>query len=167
MKLISARILHRYLGFFLAGIMTVYALSGIVLIYRKTDVFKVAHDIEKTLSVNLTEADLGRELKMRRFEVDSQDEHFLYFKNGSYNKASGVTKYTVYELPIILDKMAQLHKATTNSPIYWLNIFFGASLLFFALSSFWMFLPKSKTFKTGLKYSVIGAIIAITLVYMS
>ena len=28
------RIFHRYLGFFLAGIMAVYALSGIVLIFR-------------------------------------------------------------------------------------------------------------------------------------
>lgn len=167
MKPISARILHRYLGFFLAGIMTVYALSGIVLIYRKTDTFKIAHDIEKTLSVNLTEDGLGRELKIRRFEVDSQDEQFLYFKNGSYNKESGVTKYTVYELPIILDKMTHLHKATTNSPLYWLNIFFGSSLLFFALSSFWMFLPKSKTFKTGVKYSIGGAILAVVLVYLS
>ncbi|MBT5151546.1 MAG: hypothetical protein HOM43_04090, partial [Flavobacteriales bacterium] len=35
------RVLHRYLGYFLAGIMMVYALSGITLIFRKTDSFKV------------------------------------------------------------------------------------------------------------------------------
>ena len=36
----NMRIIHRYLGFFLAGIMAVYALSGIVLIFRDTNIFK-------------------------------------------------------------------------------------------------------------------------------
>lgn len=31
------RVYHRYLGFFLAGIMAVYAISGVVLIFRDTD----------------------------------------------------------------------------------------------------------------------------------
>ena len=167
MKPISARILHRYLGFFLAGIMTIYALSGIVLIYRKTDVFKIAHNVEDILPLNLNESSLGKALKMRRFKADSEDGEFITFKNGTYNKTSGAVKYTVYELPIVLDKMTHLHKATTNTPAYWLNIFFGASLLFFALSSFWMFLPKSKTFKTGLKVSIAGAVLAVVLIYLS
>ena len=34
------RVLHRYLGFFLAGIMAVYAISGVILIYRDTDFLK-------------------------------------------------------------------------------------------------------------------------------
>lgn len=167
MKPISARILHRYLGFFLAGIMTIYALSGIVLIYRNTNVFKLSHQIEDTLSLNLNADSLGKALKMRRFKADSEDGEFIYFKDGSYNKASGAVSYTQFELPVVLDKMTHLHKATTNSPIYWLNIFFGASLLFFALSSFWMFLPKSKTFKTGVKVSIAGAILAVVLIYLS
>jgi len=36
----SMRIYHRYLGFFLAGIMAIYALSGIVLIFRDTNFLK-------------------------------------------------------------------------------------------------------------------------------
>jgi len=167
MKPISMRILHRYLGFFLAGIMTIYALSGIVLIYRKTDVFKVAHYVEETLPLNLNESSLGKALNMRRFKADSEDSEFIYFKDGSYNKTSGAVSYTLYELPVVLDKMTHLHKATTSSPAYWLNIFFGASLLFFSISSFWMFLPKSKTFKIGVKYSIGGAILALFLIYIS
>ena len=31
------RVIHRYLGFFLAGIMIVYAIRGIVLTFRNTD----------------------------------------------------------------------------------------------------------------------------------
>ena len=34
------RITHRYLGYFLAGIMAVYAVSGVLLVYRDTDFLK-------------------------------------------------------------------------------------------------------------------------------
>jgi uncharacterized iron-regulated membrane protein len=37
---IKMRIIHRYLGFFLAGIMAVYAISGILLIFRETNFLK-------------------------------------------------------------------------------------------------------------------------------
>jgi uncharacterized iron-regulated membrane protein len=41
------RIFHRYLGFFLSGIMTVYALSGVVLIFRDSDFFKTGNKLLK------------------------------------------------------------------------------------------------------------------------
>jgi uncharacterized iron-regulated membrane protein len=34
------RIIHRYLGFFMAGIMVMYSVSGVVLVYRDTDFLK-------------------------------------------------------------------------------------------------------------------------------
>lgn len=166
MKTVSIRILHRYLGFFLAGIMLVYSLSGIVLIYRETDDFKVAQYIEKTITLNLHPSELGRELRIKKFKVDNESDELVYFKNGTYNKLNGEVKYTKMELPYLLDKLTHLHKATTNSPVYWLNIFFGVSLLFFALSSFWMFKPKSKTFKLGIRYSVAGVALALLLLFI-
>jgi uncharacterized iron-regulated membrane protein len=36
---LKVRIIHRYLGYFLAGIMTMYALSGSLLIFRRTNFF--------------------------------------------------------------------------------------------------------------------------------
>jgi len=163
-KKISARIIHRYLGFFLAGIMFVYGLSGVVLIYRTTDVFKIATPVEKTLKSNLNEAKLGQTLKIKRFKIDSEDESFIYFKKGKYHKETGLVNYTRMDLPLVLDKMEHMHKATTNSPLYWLNILFGASLVFFALSTFWMFIPKSKSFRVGLRYSIAG--VALTFVLL-
>ena len=49
------RILHRYVGFFLAGIMSVYALSGIVLIFRDGDTFKseIQHKVDLKLLVRI------------------------------------------------------------------------------------------------------------------
>ncbi len=47
------RVIHRYLGFFLAGIMFMYALSGITLTYRTTDTFKKEVLVEKTIEKGL------------------------------------------------------------------------------------------------------------------
>ena len=49
------RITHRYLGFFMAGIMAVYSLSGILMIYRDTDFLKKEKTYEKVFDKNLSE----------------------------------------------------------------------------------------------------------------
>jgi hypothetical protein len=160
------RIIHRYLGFFLVGIMIVYALSGVILIYRNTDFLKSDILIEKKLKPALQTAELGKALKIKNFKVDKTENKMRYFKNGTYNIETGVANYTVKELPTILKKMTQLHKATTKSKLYWLNIFFGASLLFFAVSSFWMFLPKTKTFRKGLYFTFGGIVLTLLLIFI-
>ena len=69
-------------------------------------------------------------LEIKGLSILKQEGSLLFFEDGTYNQATGETIYVKKELPFLLDKMTQLHKATTNSPIYWLNIFFGVSLLF-------------------------------------
>ena len=44
----TMRVFHRYLGFFLAGIMAVYSISGIVLIFRETEFLKSEKTVVKT-----------------------------------------------------------------------------------------------------------------------
>ena len=61
------RISHRYLGFFLAGIMAVYAVSGIVLVFRNTDFLKKEVQFEKTLATNLSGVEAGKKTKNQRF----------------------------------------------------------------------------------------------------
>lgn len=149
------RIWHRYLGFFLAGIMAVYSISGVVLIFRKTDFLKQEISYEKQLEKNISAENLGEALEMKNLAPTS-DGNLLRFEDGEYNMETGVATLTKKELPIVLDKMTHLHKATTNDPLYWLNIFFGFSLLFFVISSFWMFMPGSKIFKKGLYFTLGG-----------
>jgi hypothetical protein len=160
------RIVHRYLGFFLAGIMTVYALSGVLLIFRTTDFLKTENLENKKLQPSLTINEVGKALKIKDIELVKAENSIYYFKNGSYNKQTGAAQFTSKKLPFVLDKMTRLHKATTNEPLYWLNIFFGVSLLFFAISSFWMFLPKTKTFKKGLYYTLGGIILTLILLFI-
>lgn len=160
------RIIHRYLGFFLTGIMAVYALSGIAMIFRNTDAFKQKKEINKTLKADLAPEQLGKELRMRRFKVDKVEGDLYYFRDGIYNKASGEVQYTEKKLPILLDKMTHMHKATTDHPLFWMNIFFGVSLFFFVISTFWMFRPKTSTFRTGLYFTAGGIVLMVVMLWV-
>ncbi|WP_373517831.1 hypothetical protein [Pricia sp.] len=160
------RIIHRYLGFFLAGIMAMYALSGIVLIFRKTDFLKQEVREERELKPKLTTKELGKEIHITDLKVLKTDGDIVYFEKGKYNSASGAVVYSEKKLPLVLDNMTKLHKATTNSPVFWLNIFFGVSLLFFVVSAFWMFLPKTSVFKQGVYFSLAGILLTLILLFV-
>ena len=160
------RIIHRYLGFFLAGIMAIYAISGMILIFRNTDFLKKKVKIEKQIAANLPANRLGPVLKIKRFRVQKEEGNLIYFRNGTYDKTTGMAKYTKNELPFLLEKMTHLHKANTNHPLFFLNIFFGASLLFFVISAFWMFMPGTEIFKKGIWFSLAGIILTLILLFV-
>lgn len=157
------RITHRYLGYFMAGIMTIYAVSGVLLIYRDTDFLKKEKKYEKIIEKNLDEKALGKELKIKNFEIEKTEGTIFKFKQGTYNSVTGEAKYTKKELPFVLDRMTKLHKSQSKDKLSPLNVFFGICLFFFVISSFWMFNPKSKAFKRGIKFAVAGLVTAVIL----
>ncbi len=160
------RVYHRYLGFFLAGIMAMYAISGIVLIFRSTEAFKVEKLIEKKVSPTLNEEEIGKALKIKNFEIQKTEENKAYFKQGVLDKTTGIASYKVKQLPVILESMTKLHKANTNRPLFWLNIIFGLSLLFFVISAFWMFMPSTKIFRKGIFFTIGGIILTLMLLFI-
>ena len=159
------RVIHRYLGYFLAGIMAMYALSGIVMIFRETDFLKKEAIVEHQLEPDLTGGELSPKLRMA-VVIQKKEGDVLIFKDGSYDQKTGLATVKKMELPFVLEKMERLHKATTESPVYFLNIFFGASLLFFVLSAFWMYTPKMPIFKKGLYFSMAGIVLTLVLVFI-
>ena len=160
------RVYHRYLGFFLAGIMAMYAISGIVLIFRNTDTFKIEKTIEKKLPQNISHAQIGKTLKIKNFKVERTEGNKIYFEQGEMNKSTGIATYKVKELPVILESFTKLHKANTNRPLYFLNIIFGLCLLFFVISAFWMFMPSTKIFRKGVFFTIGGIILTIILLFV-
>lgn len=162
----TMRVYHRYLGYFLAGIMFVYGISGIVLIFRETQFLKSEKQIEKNLPPNLNQEELGKALRIRDFKIESVDGNTISFKQGSYNTETGIASYTSKELPFVLNKLTQLHKASTNQPLFFLNIFFGLSLLFFVVSSFWMFLPRTEMFRKGAFFALAGIVLTLILIFV-
>ena len=87
----------------------------------------------------------------------------VYFRNGTFDRNTGVARYTATQLPRVLEKMTQLHKATSKQPLFFLNIFFGLSLLFFVISAFWMFLPGTALFRRGLYFTLAGLVLTLIL----
>ena len=154
---------HRYLGFFLAGIMAVYAISGIVLTFRNTDFLREEVQINKTLEAGLTEEQLGRELQMRGFKVDKVEGELSYFRGGTYNTVTGEVDYVTKKQPWLIEKMNKLHKMHAGNPLFWLGVFFGVSLLFFSVSAFFMFKPSASIYKKGLYFAVAGFLLTVVL----
>lgn len=162
----TMRVWHRYLGFFLAGIMAVYAVSGIVLVFRNTDFLKRDYVIEKQVEPGLVSEELNEAIGLNSLEVSSIDGAIFTFQNGTYNSETGEANYTVKRLPLVLYKMTHFHKAKTGQPLYYLNIFFGFALLFFVISSFWMFLPSSKLFVKSMYFTVGGIVLTLILLFV-
>lgn len=162
----NMRIIHRYLGFFLAGIMAVYALSGIIMIFRDTDFLKQEIHLEKKVKPEASKEELGQLLGLRRLKVEKEEGETYFFKEGTYNKTTGEAQYTLKELPTAVEKMTHLHKAKSGDPLFFLNIFFGLSLLFFVVSSFWMFMPKTSVFRKGMYFTMAGIVLTLILLFI-
>lgn len=160
------RVFHRYLGFFLAGIMSIYATSGFMLILRDTDFLKQEKHMERILRPNLKSENLGRELRMRDLKVEKEAAGIILFKGGSYNESTGLAMYTSKDLPFFMEKLTRLHKAGTHDPLFFLNIFFAVSLLFFVVSAFWMFMPKTAIFKKGLYFTLAGIVLTLLMLFV-
>lgn len=120
---------------------------------------------EQQLEPNLTGGELSPKLRMA-LKVEKKEGDLLLFKDGTYNQKTGLATVKKMKLPFVLEKMERLHKATTNSPLFFLNIFFGASLLFFVLSAFWMYTPKMPVFKKGMYFAIRGIVLTLVLVFV-
>ena len=81
-------------------------------------------------------------------------------KNLDYNEVTGRLTYTQSKPPKVLGMMEKIHKAKSSDPLYFLNIFFGVSLLFFVLSSYWMFLRQTAIFKKAIYFTLAGLLLA-------
>ncbi len=159
------RIYHRYLGFFLAGIMAVYAFSGVIMIFRDTKFLKKETKVEKQFEPGLSAEALGKATRVRNLKFTALNGDVQSFKEGTYNVKTGATSYTMTSLPKLVEKLNHLHKATTKDPLFYLNIFFGVSLLFFVISSFWMFMPKTSIFKKGMYFTLAGIVLTLIMLF--
>jgi len=160
------RIIHRDIGFFIVGLVIIYSLSGIVLIYRDTDFLKHELKIEKKLSPGIAAADLGNALKLRDLKILKTEGELILFTNGSYNMSSGLAEYTTKELVFPLNKLTGLHKSASKNPVHWFNLLFGILMLLMAISSLWMFKRSSKLFKRALVVSGGGIIVTLLLLFL-
>lgn len=160
------RVLHRDIGFLTIGLTLVYALSGVLLIYRNTGLLKMERIEEKQLVANLTGNDLGQQLRIRNFKVEREDEETIYFKDGFYDVVTGKSVVTrkVYIPPF--DKLVDLHKITGTHKMSVLALVYGFMLCFLAVSSLFMFKLGSRKSKRGIAMIALSIIITVAIVVL-
>ena len=158
--------LHKDIGYLIVGFVVIFCLSGIALIYRNTDFLKHTVTIERSLKSNLTNEELGGELRMRDFKVDREEGNRIIFQNGSYDRATGMAVYETKEIIFPFNKFIELHKVNGSSGIHWFTLIFGILLLFMAISSFWMYRAGTKNFKRGLVFTFLGIVISLVVLLL-
>ena len=158
--------LHRDVGSFIIGLIFIFTLSGIVFIYRDQDFLKQETRIEKTVSPNIKPSDLGAALKIKDLKITRTAGETLYFKNGSYNTATGAASYSSQELPFLLKKFSDIHKSNSQNPVHWITTIFGVLLLFLAISSMWMFKKGTKLFRRGIIIAGAGILFTMLLFFL-
>lgn len=157
------RTLHRDIGFFAFGLIVIYILSGIALIYRDTDFLKREVTVERQLKPNMEIGDVGIELRMREVKVTKTEGDVITFQNGTYNKTSGAAVFTSKEVMFPLNKVINFHKAISGKATHWFNLVFGFVFLFLAISSLWMFKANTKTFRRGMILVGVGIVFTVAL----
>lgn len=157
------RYLHNKIGFFIVGLVIIYSLSGLIQTYRDTDFLKheVAHEMQ--VAPNLTESQLGPNLKIRNLKVSKTEGSTLYFQEGTYNIETGMAKYVTKEWYSWVTPFTELHKTSSKSTGHYFTTIFGISMLFMSISAFWMFKPGTKLFSSGVYLTVAGIIASIFL----
>ena len=166
----TMRVLHRDIGFLMIGLTLVFALSGILLVYRSTDFMKSETQVTRTLEPGLAIADVGSALHLRKLEVAEDDGRHIAFSagpmasDGSYDRETGEVSYTAQQLPSVLEKINALHKTGSGSALHGFSVVYGVLLTFLAVSSLWMFKPTTRPFRRGLVLTGVGFAAAAALV---
>lgn len=160
------RYLHNKIGFFIVGLVIIYSLSGLIQTYRDTDLLKheVAHKMQ--LAPNLNEAQLGPGLRLRNFKIIKTEGSTIYFKEGTYNSATGMAKYTTKEWYSWIEPFTDLHKSPSKSLSHYFTTIFGIALFFMSISAFWMFKSGTKLFSSGVYLTIAGIIASIILLLL-
>ena len=76
----NMRIIHRYLGFFLAGIMSIYAISGMLLIFRETEFLKYETKVERNFEKDIAIDALGKAMRVRDIKLLKEENNICFFK---------------------------------------------------------------------------------------
>jgi hypothetical protein len=159
------RNLHNKVGYFIVGLVIIYAFSGIVQTYRDDPNF-LKHDVVTQMDKNpgMNAEQLGKELKQKDFKVIETKGDTILFKGGSYNVKTGKVVIVKKELYSWIKPFTELHKSDSKGKVHYFTILFAIALFFMCVSAFWMFKPGTKAFSSGVILTVLGIIASILLV---
>lgn len=170
------RIIHRDLGYFVVGITLVYAISGIILNHKK-------HSVDPAFKTIFIEKQLKNYLTIEQFKaafnkefnsdyqlntiIPEQQYYQLFIKGGigKYYTETGQLTFEVYKKKPLVFFMNKLHY---NQKKYWTTPadFFGAALIFLALSGLFMVRGKNSFIKRGKWYVIAGVLLLVIYIWL-
>lgn len=170
------RVIHRNLGYLMAGVCLVYAISGILLNHMngKDPAF---HTVEATvqLPVELSKEELQtnwnsrKELPEARKIMSVDDEHLRLMLDGGigvYSKTKGTVDYEKYTKRHFVYWINKLHYNKIKGWSVMADVFAG-SLIFFALSGLVMVRGKKGIAGRGKWYLIAGLLIPVIYILLS
>jgi hypothetical protein len=160
------RALHRDVGFFVVGLVIIYTLSGIVLVYRDTGFLTREVQVEKKLPPGIAPSVLGKMLRIKGFSVTKTEGDVVRFQGGSYDRTTGLAVYTTRELPVVLQQFVGLHKTVSGKVTHWYAVLFAASLCFLAISSFWMYPGGTSMVRRGGCITIVGIVVTTVILFL-
>ncbi len=161
------RALHRDVGWFLAGLTLIFALSGIAQVYRDSDFLQHEVQVPAQVEPGLEGEDIGRALRVREFKAERTEGSVTYFRGGQYDAATGQAIRTQKEFLFPLDRFSGLHKQRSKEAWHVVVLVYGGLLAFMAISSLFMFKGGSPMAKRGFLLAGTGFVAALALVYFA
>lgn len=158
---------HRDLGYFFAGIIVIYAVSGFLLNhFSHGDVAYIDIEFTVALDSNLTKTEVQAYMEKHHADIEvkkyklKEKQVKLYLKNGKgvYSQGSGELEISSYKKNTLIYYMNRLH---FNSLKYWTYIAdaFAIALVFFAISGLIIVKGKKGFMRRGIYLTVIGIIL--------
>ncbi len=178
---VSARNLHRDIGYFYVGLLIAFSISGIFLNHRQvwhpskyraevTDVTIEMPEDPETIDEKMV-ASMGRKLgiteAIRRFRVNNGELLVSFEKHDlTVDVLSGSGDLVKYIKVPVLAQMTQLHQDTNKWWIYYSD-FFGLAMLTMAITGMFMIPEGALSFrKRGWKLALTGIIFPLIFLFL-
>lgn len=167
------RVLHRDIGYFITGIVLIYAISGIALNHRKD--WNPHHIIvqEEIEIENVHGRSFGKKKVLcilDNFEhVPVYKKHYIasngllkvFVENGMviYNPRTGIAEMELLEKRPVFYQINKLHIAGTKRIWVWISDIMSVLLIFVAVSGLFLVKGKNSISGRGLWYTLLGFVI--------
>lgn len=174
------RILHRDLGYFIVGMIVVYALSGIYLNHRHdfnpdykifVEDFKVEVKNESSYSANDIKTilqTLDFDLRYKKHYINNEGFVKVFIENGEVviNPETGEGRLQYLQKRPLIFSFNKLHKASIGALWKWVSDFMAVVLLFVGISGLFLMKGKRGFNRWGIWFTIGGIIVPLVFILL-
>lgn len=142
------RKLHRDVGGLVVAMSVMFAMSGMIMVFRDVEFLQRETRVEKTIAAGLGPDEVKEALRLRQFRLRGAPAGaIIEFEGGTYDPATGKASYVEKGYPAPVKQVTTLHKATSGRPFFFVTLAYALALLTLVVTSFWMYKPGTPQFR--------------------